>query len=99
MLAVLLVFGAEVFEQVFVRNQALPLRVGNRFAVGPGIIDGHVNLEMAGIAAAKSLDHVQIGAVWMTHTIEPPAISESCTVYNQRIALPAADGIAHPSRV
>ena len=35
----------------------------------------------------------------MAHTIEPSAIPESFTVDNQRIAFPAADGVAHPSRV
>src|SRR2546425_9414205 len=98
-LAILLVFGAEVFEQVFVRNQALPLRVRDEFAVGLGIVDRHIDVEMAGIGAPKSLDYVQIGAVWMAHTIEPSAIPESFTVDNQRIAFPAADGVAHPSRV
>ena len=35
----------------------------------------------------------------MAHAIEPAAIPESGTVDNQRIALPSADGIAHPSRI
>src|SRR5207248_1755436 len=97
-LAVLLVFGAKVFEQIFVSNQGLPLSVRDSLAVGLRIVDRHVNLEMAGIGAAKALDHVQIGAVGMAHTIEPTAVPESRTVHNQRIALPPAGGITHPSR-
>src|SRR5262249_8311137 len=99
MLAVLLVFGAEVFEQVFVRNQGLPLRVRDELAVCLGIVDRHVDLEVANIGAPKPLDHVQMGAVRMAHAIEPAAIPESVTVHNQHIALPPADGIAHPSGV
>src|SRR5207302_10557975 len=45
-LAVLLVFGAKVFEQIFVSNQGLPLGVRDSLAVGLRIVDRHVNLEM-----------------------------------------------------
>ena len=79
-LDVFLVFGAEVFVQVLVRNQSLPQRVRESLAVSLGIVDCHVDLEVANIEAPKTLDQVQIGAVWMAHTIEPTAFPESAAV-------------------
>ena len=51
MLVVLLVFGAEVFVQVLVRNQSLPQCVREWLAVGLGIVDHYVNLEETHIEA------------------------------------------------
>src|SRR5207249_11188246 len=79
-LDVLLVFGAEVFVQVLVRNQSLPQRVCESLPVGLGIVDRYVDLEVADIEAPKTLDHMQIGAVRMAHTIEPTAFPEATAV-------------------
>src|SRR5207249_11828668 len=94
-LDVFLVFGAEVFVQVLVRNQSLPQRVRESLAVGLGIVDRHVDLEVANIEAPKTLDQVQIGAVRMAHTIEPTAFPESAAVDNERIAFPPSGRITH----
>ena len=54
---------------------------------------------MPEVAAADALGHLERLAVRMAGEVEPRAVVETCGLDDERVAVPAADGVAHPCRV
>ena len=51
------------------------------------------------IGTAVALDHMQLFRMRMADPIEPEFVVESYCVYDERISLPCAPGIAKPRRI
>jgi hypothetical protein len=91
---------AEEFDQ---------LRVGlqdERGAEGPGfrvrfrIVDGDLQIHVADVEAAESLDHSKGIAVRVGfERIEPPVVLESGGLDDKRLSVPAAHGVSEPGRL
>src|SRR5262249_24344007 len=76
MCAVLFVFADEL-DQVRVRDKAAARRQRNRFGVDGRILERDLQIEMAEVAAAEALRHLQRFAVRMSGEVEPRAIVEA----------------------
>src|SRR6516164_6944405 len=97
--AVLFVFVAEVLQNVAVWNQELSDLHRDRPEVHFGVVNGHLEVDMAKIAAVKALLNPQSFAPGMSETVQAPLVIESRGVYDQRIAFPMPNGIAQPRRL
>src|SRR5580704_14827962 len=65
------VFGAEILRDVAVRLKNFGELNGECFGVHLGVVDGHLNVQVAEIAPVETLHHAQGFAVRMAHTIQP----------------------------
>jgi len=64
-----------------------------------GVVDGLRDLEVAEARAPDALRDAQLLGVRRAREIEPGAVLEPERLDDERVALPAADGIAHEARV
>src|SRR6266852_7111461 len=97
--AVLLVFIAKGLQNVAVWNQELRDLYRDWFEVHLGVLDGHLQVHMAEIAAVKALLKAQSLAAGMSEAIQPALIVESRRIHHERIAFPMPNRIAEPRRV
>src|SRR5579863_3233890 len=70
-----------------------------RPGISSGIVDGDFVVQVTRIGAAITLDDVKLLGVRMADAIEPKLVVESHRVYNERVSLPFAPGIAEPTGI
>ena len=92
-------FSLQTVSSVAVRQQNLSRLHGKRLCVHRGIVDRDRDVEVAEVAAAKTLLDVQRFAVRMPRHVETRAIGKPRRVDDKRVAFPPADGISTPGRV
>ena len=97
--AVLFVFVAEVLQNVAVWNQELSDLHRDRPEVHFGVVNGHLEVHMAKIAAVKALLNPQSFAPGMSEAVQAALVIESRGVYDQRITFPMSNRITHPRRL
>src|SRR5579871_892678 len=96
MLQVLVVLRAEIFKEFSVRHEAHFVRSGPGFRVSLRIGDGGLKSDMPEVASREALGDMQRVAVRMAARVNPGFIVEAGGFYNQRVAFPMPDGVAHP---
>src|SRR6185503_4677999 len=96
---VLVVFIADIFEQVGIRLKHGMTVHGERPGVSSRIVDGGFDLQMTQVGAPKTLHHVQLLSVGMPREIEPEFVVEPDGVDDHRVAIPASDGIPVPGGI
>src|SRR5690606_18517777 len=94
----LLVLRAEILEEIFVRQQRRGDRISDRLRVRAGIVERHVDLEMAYVRTPETLRHAQLLRVRMPHPVEPALLRDARRRNDERIAVPAPRGVTHPAR-
>src|SRR6516165_10910513 len=72
---------------------------GPGFGIGFGIVDGDLKVHVAIVFAVEALDHAQRVGRRAAQLIQPRLAVETAGLDNQGVAVPSADGIAHPRRV
>src|SRR5690242_12702523 len=96
---VLVIFIADIFEQIGIRlKHGVPVH-SKRPGVGSRVGDGSFDIQMTEIGAAEALDDVQLLGVRMARKIEPEFVVEPDGIDHHRVAIPASDGIAVPGGI
>src|SRR5687768_12518508 len=92
----LLVLETDELDELVVRDQALFDRDGPRTRVRPRVVHRHLEIHEAEARAAIALRHRStLGERAAVH-VEPAAVAEAGGLHLERIALPAAGGVAEP---
>src|SRR5216683_4454243 len=93
------VLNAEVFHDFCVLEQGCVTEECERPGVSAWVIDGDLELEMRGIGAPITLDHVKLFGMRVPSPIEPTLVVESHGIYDQRVSIPPASGVPVPKRI
>jgi hypothetical protein len=96
---ILFVRVAEVFQQLGVRRQDVVDADRERFGVGLGIVNGHLDFHVSEIPSRESLHEMQRFATRMPHYVERGSVIKANCVDHQRLPLPSADGVTEPGRL
>jgi hypothetical protein len=96
---ILFIFGAEGLDQVGVGEQELGEFDGDRLSEGFGIVEDELEIQMAEVAAVKTLGDPQGVTVLMAPCVQPAAVVQSDGLDHQRIAFPPADRRTQPGRL
>src|SRR5579859_588046 len=70
-----------------------------RPGISSGVVDGDFVVQVSPIGAAIALDYVKLLGMRMADAIEPKLVVESHRVYDERVSLPFAPGIAEPTGI
>lgn len=98
-------FVFEEVERIILANKLhdVPIRLQNVFLLGVqghrvrlGIVEGDVDHHRVVVQAMKTLDHVKRVGMRLAAVTKPRLIVEPCSVDDQRVSLPMANGVAHP---
>src|ERR1700746_797076 len=65
-----------------------------RPGIGAGIVDSDLELQVRGIGARITFDHMQLLSMWVAGSVEPSLVIESDRVYDQRVSFPMAPRVA-----
>src|SRR4029079_13581418 len=87
---IFVVFVADVLADVFVWREYGRLLCRPRRAIGAGIGNGDLDVQMAQVEPGYSMDDVQHCRVRVPAEIDPPAIAKSNRIDDQRVAFPPA---------
>src|SRR6185503_17511504 len=88
----LVVVVAERFDELGVGHQRQRRLNGPRLQEGLAIVDGNRQLHVTEIGSAKTFGHAQRIAVWTAlQRVEPAAISETCGLDDEDVAVPTSD--------
>src|SRR5580704_12378182 len=67
--------------------------------IGPWILDGEFDFQVAQIGATQAFSDVQHFRVRVTDVVKPRLVIEAHRVDDQRIPIPMADRVSHPVRI
>ena len=95
MLAVFFVL-ADAFDELGVRVQLEGKIHSPGLRVRLRIIERHLDIEVAEVAAVKTFGHAKGVGMGMSVIIEPASIIESDGFGDERVAFPVADAISEP---
>ena len=88
---------ADAFDELGVRVQLEGKIHRPGFRVCLWIIERHLDIEVAEVAAVKTFGHAKSVGVGMSVVIEPAPIIESDGFGDEGVAFPVADAISEPS--
>src|SRR5262245_46967784 len=85
---------ADVFKHFLARSPAKVKTTFPRRSVRAGIIDGHFITHGIHVRAREPLDHMKLLGVRQALSVDPKFFVESYSIHDQRVSLPAADGVS-----
>src|SRR4029077_12862 len=96
---VLIILDAEVLHDFGVLKQGRMAVERERPGISAGVVDGDFIVQVTRIGPAITLDYVKLLGMRMADAIEPKLVVESHRVYDERVSIPFAAGIAEPTGI